>query len=121
MKTVIKIALGVLLAGVVLIGGCAVMIGAGAESVSKEIDKQEQQSEQHGRNLAKKAKQLEHGMTRAEVIELMGKPSSVDKSSYDGLGKMEILSWDVFLDGRFVMVTLDNGEVTSIDRSNYGG
>ena len=41
MKTVVKVALGVILGLTVLIVGCAVLLGAGADQVADEIDKQQ--------------------------------------------------------------------------------
>ena len=41
MKTIFKVMVGVLLAAVLLIGGCTVLIGAGANEAVKEIDKQQ--------------------------------------------------------------------------------
>lgn len=38
MKTVLKVVAGVLIAFVLLIGGCAVLIGSSAGEISKEID-----------------------------------------------------------------------------------
>ena len=120
MKLVLKIAAGIALGFTVLIVGCTAMIGAGASEVSKEMERTEQRSEQHGQDLAKNIKRVKHGMTRAEVLEIMGKPESVSKMDYDGLGKSAILTWDAAIAGKFVTVTLDDGIVNSIDKSNFG-
>ena len=120
MKLVLKITLGIVLGLTLLVAGCTVLIGAGASEVSKEMERTEQRSQQHGQHLAKRIAKVEHGMTRAEVIEIMGKPESSSKADYDGLGKSEILTWDAALAGRFVTVTLDDGIVNSIDKSNFG-
>ena len=120
MKLVLKITLGIILGATLLVVGCTALIGAGASSVSNEMEKTEQRSEQHGRDLAKRLAQVQHGMTRAQVIAIMGKPESASKSDFDGLGTSEILTWDAALAGKFVTVTLDNGTVNSIDKSDLG-
>jgi outer membrane protein assembly factor BamE (lipoprotein component of BamABCDE complex) len=119
-KLVLKIALGIALGLTVLTVGCAALIGAGASSVSKEMDKQEKQAQVEGRSLVKRVAQVEHGMTRDQVIAIMGRPESTSQGNFDGLGTTEILTWDVVSDGRFVTVTLDNGKVNSIDKSSFG-
>ena len=119
MKLVLKITAGLVLGLTVLILGCATMVGAGAESVSNEIEKTEQQSEAHSRDLDKKLAKIKHGMTRAEVIAIMGKPESSSKMDYDELGVSEMLTWDAAWAGKFVHVTLDDGIVTSIDKNDF--
>jgi hypothetical protein len=41
MKTVLKVALGILLAATVLIVGCVALIGAGADQVADDLEKQQ--------------------------------------------------------------------------------
>lgn len=78
MKTVLKVMLGILLACVVLIGGCAVLFGAAVEDVQDESDEtaitsQEYQSVTTGES------------TRDEVEAEFGEPQTSDEVQAEGV------------------------------------
>ena len=68
MSTVLKIVLGILIAAVLLIGGCVALIGVGLEGVDEEFDKQ--QAESAISNGAARA--IENGTSKSDVIEELG-------------------------------------------------
>lgn len=79
MKTVLKVTLGILLACVILIGGCAALIGGAADEVQEESDRTAISREQY--------RQVRTGDTKAEVEAALGEPASADEYSteIDGL------------------------------------
>lgn len=79
MKTVLKVTLGILLACVILIGGCAALIGGAANEVQEESDRTAITREQY--------RQVKTGDTRDEVENALGEPSSANEFSteIDGL------------------------------------
>lgn len=79
MKTVLKVALGMMLGGLVLIAGCAALIGAGADKVSKDLDRQQQA---HAISLAK-FRGVKHGWTERQVIGYVGKRPQ-DRQEFEG-------------------------------------
>lgn len=81
MKTVVKVTLGVLLAFLVLIGGCVALVGGAADSVRKDNDKTAITRAQY--------RQVKTGDKRSEVEQLLGDPSSDTEFSTDveGLDK----------------------------------
>ena len=52
--------------------------------MSKEMDKQEQASEANGKRTLRKLAKVETGMTKAEVLDIMGKPDDVTKMKSRG-------------------------------------
>ena len=78
MGTVLKITLGILLAGMLLIGGCIAIIGIGASEVGKELDKQAEEGV-----TAEQWARVERGMSRDEVEALLGEPTSVSETEMD--------------------------------------
>lgn len=72
MKTVLKITLGILLASVLLIGGCAALIGGAANEVQKEHDKSAITPAQY--------RSISTGMTRKAVERELGAPA--DESEF---------------------------------------
>lgn len=81
MKTVVKVTLGILLACVILIGGCAALIGGAADNVQKDSDRTAITRAQY--------RQVHTGDTKSQVESLLGDPSSADEFSteIDGLDK----------------------------------
>lgn len=79
MKTVLKVTLGILLACVILIGGCAALIGGAANEVQEESDRTAITRDQY--------RQVKTGDTRDEVERALGEPSSANEFSteIDGL------------------------------------
>lgn len=75
MKTVFKIVLGILIASIVLIGGCAVLIGGAANQAQKDSDK-------HAISLAQ-YEAIHHGQSKSAVIAKFGEPTSSDADSLD--------------------------------------
>jgi outer membrane protein assembly factor BamE (lipoprotein component of BamABCDE complex) len=76
MKTVLKIALGILLAGVVLIGGCTALIAGAANDpeVKKSVAALDDMTGANDGQYRAKIKRVELGMTQDEVVAIMGKP-----------------------------------------------
>lgn len=70
MKTVGKIALGIILASVLLIGGCVALLGGAANEVSKELDKDQAE---HAIT-QEEFDALEKGQSLDAVIEKLGEP-----------------------------------------------
>lgn len=91
MSTVLKIVLGILIAALLLIGGCVALIGVGLEGVDEEFDKQ--QAESAISNGA--ARSIENGTSKSDVIEELGRPRSTDESDVEGLGKSECIYYGV--------------------------
>lgn len=81
MKTVLKVTLGILLACVILIGGCAALIGGAANEVQEENDRTAITREQY--------REVRTGDTKAEVEAELGEPSSDNEfsSEVEGLDK----------------------------------
>ncbi len=116
MKTVIKIALGILLAGIVMVGGCAALIGAAASDpeVKKSVaqldratDDLDDMAGDNDHRYAAKVRQVQLGDTRAEVIRLLGKPrdrqvtrSEFGKSEFVYYGSWQISLADGVVDGK---------------------
>jgi len=83
-KTVLKIVLGMILGSVLLIGGCAALIGGAVNEVQKESDKASITLDDY-----KSIEVGSSGATRDEVIARFGEPQSQDEiqtsASIDGL------------------------------------
>jgi hypothetical protein len=81
MKSVVKIALGIVLACVVLIAGCAALISGGVDEAQKDSDRTAVTREQY--------RQVKTGDKKSEVESRLGEPSSADEFSteIDGLDK----------------------------------
>ena len=79
MKTVVKIALGIVLGCTVLIVGCAALIGSAADDVQEESDRTAITQQQY--------REIRRGATRSEVEAALGEPASADEWSteIDGL------------------------------------
>lgn len=75
MKTVVKVALGIILACVILIGGCVALIGSAATDVQEDSDKTAITREQY--------RQVQTGDTKSEVEDLLGEPSDASEFSSD--------------------------------------
>lgn len=75
MKTVLKVALGILLACVILIGGCAALIGGAANEVQEESDRSAITRQQY--------REVRTGDTKAEVEAKLGEPTSANEFSTD--------------------------------------
>lgn len=78
MKTVLKIALGILLAGVVMIVGCVALIGTAANEVQKDSDKTAITLEQYGSAKIGEA-------TRSQIVADFGEPRSSDEIQAEGV------------------------------------
>lgn len=82
MKTIFKVLIGVFLAGVLLIGGCTALLGAGASEVSKEIEADQKRNAITNTQ----ARNTKLGASRRAVERRLGPPKSDQESSNDGLG-----------------------------------
>jgi outer membrane protein assembly factor BamE (lipoprotein component of BamABCDE complex) len=85
MKTVLKITLGILLACVVLIGGCTALIAGAASDpeVKKSVEALEDISGDNDAQYRNSIRQVELGMTQDEVRSIMGKPRSKQRMESD--------------------------------------
>jgi hypothetical protein len=81
MKTVVKVTLGILLACVILIGGCVALIGSAADDVQDESDRTAITREQY--------RQVQTGDRQSDVESRLGNPESADEfsSEIEGLDK----------------------------------
>lgn len=81
MKTIVKIALGIILAVVLLVAGCAALIGGAANEVQKGSDRTAITQEQY--------RQVKTGDRKSDVEAALGEPKSADEFSTDieGLDK----------------------------------
>lgn len=78
MKTVLKVMLGILLACVVLIGGCAALFGAAVDDVQKDSDKTAITVQQYGSAKVGTS-------TRDEIESEFGEPQSNDDIQAEGV------------------------------------
>ncbi|WP_022926749.1 hypothetical protein [Patulibacter americanus] len=81
MKTIVNIALGVILAVVLLVAGCAALIGGAANEVQEDSDRTAITEQQY--------RQVKTGDRKADVEAELGDPQSADEFSteIDGLDK----------------------------------
>lgn len=91
MKTVFKVVLGVLIAGLLLVGGCVALIGGAANEASKEIDKE--QNENAITN--NQARGVKLGTARAEVERKFGPPKSDQESENAGVGSDSCIYYNI--------------------------
>lgn len=75
MKTVCKVAIGVVIALVLLIGGCTAIVGVGVNEVSKEADKYAITPEQW--------KTVKQGMTKKQVEKAIGEPNPDQQQEFE--------------------------------------
>lgn len=78
MKTVLKVMLGILLAGVVLIAGCAILIGSAVDDVQEDSDKTAITVEEYGSAKVGTA-------TRSQLEAEFGEPQSNDEIQAAGI------------------------------------
>lgn len=76
--TFIKVMLGVIIGGTVLIGGCVALIAGGVDEAQKDSDKTSITAKDYGT-----AKTGE--TTKATVVDMFGEPSSADELKADGV------------------------------------
>jgi len=81
LKTVLKIGLGITLGGLILIGGCVALLGAGADKASKEIDK----AQNRQAITLKQFRSIKTGTSKGTILKRYGKPT--DKQESDTTGK----------------------------------
>jgi hypothetical protein len=77
-----KVVLGVLIGGLVLIGGCVALLAGGANEASKELDKEQDKNA----ITSNQARSVKLGTTRGEVVGKFGKPKSDQESENAGVG-----------------------------------
>lgn len=77
MKTVFKIMIGIVLGFTVLIGGCAVLIGAGVNEAQKESDKTSITVQQYG--------EARTGTSRTAIEARFGEPQSQQDVQAEGI------------------------------------
>lgn len=118
MKTILKITAGIMLAGTLMIGGCAALIGASADQAAKTSEKTSASATQ--------VEQIKHGMTVTRVHNLMlpATPQLGSDSDMEGIGTSRLESYDVKdggqLFGKSVTVTYLDGKVSDITKTDLG-
>lgn len=75
MKTIIKVAAGIAVGSLLVIGGCVALIGAGADKAQKDSDKTAITEQQY--------KQIKPGMRKQVVVKRLGKPLSKQETEID--------------------------------------
>ena len=88
MKSILKITAGIMLAFGLLAGGCVAIIGLGANEVSKELDAQAAEG-----ITAEQWAEVKRGMSREDVEELLGEPTSASETELD-IPELEDLGMD---------------------------
>jgi hypothetical protein len=72
MKTILKITVGILLAGTLLVGGCAALVGAGASSVDKDMQRKHDKAAITKTQLAS----VHMGDSKSAVVAQLGQPDN---------------------------------------------
>ena len=75
MKTIIKIALGLALGSLIIIGGCVALIGSGADKAQEDSDKTAITQQQYA--------SIKTGMSKRDVISKLGKPMDKQEMEID--------------------------------------
>ena len=75
MKTVLKVALGIILAAAVLIGGCVALLGGAANEVADEIDKQQKANS----ITMQQFRETKTGTSRSQIEDRFGEPSDAQE------------------------------------------
>lgn len=90
-RTLLKVTLGVILGGLVLIVGCAAVIGGAANEASKSITR-----EQNANAITNsQARAIELGTSRKAVEDELGAPKSTQESENTGLGSDTCIYYNV--------------------------
>ncbi|MCK9249480.1 MAG: hypothetical protein M0P31_10970 [Solirubrobacteraceae bacterium] len=92
MKTVLKVTLGVLLAVVILIGGCAALLDSAADEVQKDSDRTAITPQQY--------RDVQIGERHDAVVDRLGEPASADEFSSEIEGLDEPVGSRCVLYGR---------------------
>lgn len=114
MKTIVKIAVGVFIAFILISFAVTAWTGAAVEQVDKEIKKTEQKQQEDTSLPGKKEyAQVKTGMTPAQVNKLLGEPQDTSESEVEGF-KTEMVTYQARGEiGANIVVTFDNGKMTS--------
>lgn len=109
MKTVMKIVLGIVIASVLLIGGCMALLGGAINEVDKEIDKQQAEHS----ITQEEFKSLKHGESLDAVIDRLGEPEDRQTMENEGLGKSVLIYYNVEGGelGDMYQITFTNGKL----------
>jgi hypothetical protein len=83
MRTVVKIFLGVMLAGVVLIVGCFALVGYGLDEGVKEVERDQNRNAISNRE----ARRVKIGTAKGDVIAKLGEPRDTQEGENEGLGQ----------------------------------
>ena len=83
MRTVVKIFLGVMLAGVVLIVGCFALVGYGLDEGVKEVERDQNRNAISNRE----ARRVKIGTAKEDVIAKLGEPRDTQEGENEGLGQ----------------------------------
>jgi hypothetical protein len=101
-------------AGVVVVVGIVVLLGAGANEVSKSIDREQAKNSITN----KQARAIALGTRRKAVVSALGKPRSTQESENEGLGHSGCIYYNVRGDQAFSQwqFCFDNGRLTGKNR-----
>lgn len=107
----------ILTAGVLLIAGCAALLGSAADEVDKEIKRDEAAAAKLSRKVMREVKR---GMTKDQVRKIAGKPDDTDRmKAGEGEFAIDQTCWhygtDDFADS-LVQVCFDRDKVDSVSR-----
>lgn len=123
MKLVLKIMAGICLSGLLLVGGCAALVGVGANSAATAITKAEKRDTaaaatfKHQFAKVKVGDELTGagGMTKAQVAKLLGAPKPRSIIVTKGAHYTSVSwSWDFMMSNGHVLFSVDflNGHAT---------
>lgn len=87
MKTIIKIVLGIVIATVLLVGGCAALVGGALNSATKD-------GAEHAISQAE-FKALKQGDSLSDVLDRLGEPKDRQTMQNQGIGKTVYLYYNV--------------------------
>jgi len=91
MGTFLKVLLGVVVGGLLLVGGCTALVAGGANEVSKSITKEQNKNAITN----EQARALKLGVTLGQVKAKFGKPKDTQESTNEGLGSDTCIYYNI--------------------------
>lgn len=106
MKTILKIVVGVVIAGIVLVVGLVALLGGAASEIQKESDEHSITKEQY--------EQVKKGTSLKQVKADLGEPSDQQNTQMDGLGEQDCIYYNQKGDlASMYQFCFDNKKLTS--------
>lgn len=90
-RTFLKVLLAILVAGLLLIGGCVALIGGAADQAGKELDKDQKQ---HAITKAQYDSLKTNAATKADVVGRYGAPDSSDEFEAKDVGGSDCIYYN---------------------------